>query len=124
MYEFRAALVGAAGLKDLIALRVNSPALLSGFLSLGELLESAGLPEQAAARTAQYLIMTVCGFVFLELDALQPDLRGALTATQLQPGFERLTQHVAVDDYDPLYDITVRNALAGIERATEEAGEF
>jgi len=121
MYEFRAALVGAAGLKDLIALRVNSPALLSGFLSLGELLESAGLPEQAAAHTAQHLIMTVCGFVFLELDALQPDLRGALTATQLQPGFERLTQHVVVDDYNPLYDIAVRNALAGIEHAVRES---
>jgi len=121
MYEFRGALLGAAGLKDLIALRVNSPALLSGFLSLGELLEAAGLPEREAARTAQHLIMTVCGFVFLELDALQPDLRSALTATKLQPGFERLTQHVAVDDYDPLYDITVRNALAGIELAARVA---
>lgn len=121
MYEFRAALLRAAGLKDLIALRVNSPALLSGFLSLGKLLEAAGLSERHAAHTAQHLIMTVCGFAFLELDALEPDLRGALTATKLQPGFERLTQHVAVDDYDPLYDITVRNALAGIELAAKEA---
>jgi TetR/AcrR family tetracycline transcriptional repressor len=124
MYEFRAALVGAAGLKDLIALRVNSPALLSGFLSLGQLLESAGLSERDAAHNAQHLIMTVCGFVFLELDALQPDLRSALTATQLQPGFERLTQHVVVDDYNPLYDITVRNTLAGIEHAAKEAEEL
>jgi len=121
MYEFRAALVGAAGLKDLIALRVNSPALLSGFLSLGEVLEKAGLPEKAAAHTAQHLIMTVCGFVFLELDAQEPDLRGALSATKLQLGFERLTRHVAVDDYNPLYDITVRNALAGIELAASSS---
>lgn len=121
MYEFRAALLGAAGLKDLIALRINSPALLSGFLSLGRLLESAGLPEREAAHGAQHLIMTVCGFVFLELDALQPDLRDALAATKLQPGFERLTQHVTVDDYDPLYDITVRNTLAGIELAAKGA---
>lgn len=117
MYEFRAALLGAAGIKDLIALRINSPAQLSGFLKLGELLESAGLCERDAARTAQNLIMTVCGFVFLELDALQPNLKSALAAAKLHPGFERLTQHVTVDNYDPLYDITVRNALVGIELA-------
>ena len=117
MYDFRAALVGAAGIKDLIALRVNSPAQLAGFLKLGGLLESAGLPEREAARTAQHLIMTVSGFVFLELDAQEPDLSAALTAARSHPGFERLTQHVVVDNFDPLYDITVRNALAGIELA-------
>ena len=121
MFEFRAALLRAAGLKDLIALRINSPALLSGFLKLGELMERAGLPEREAAQTAQYLIMTVCSFVFVELDALQPDLRGAMAATQLQPGFERLARHVAVDDYQALYERAVRNAIAGVEIEVREA---
>ena len=115
MYEFRGRLLDAAGIKDLIALRVNSPAQLSGFLKLGGLLQRAGLSEPDAARNAQQLIMTVCGFVFLELDALEPDLKKALEAAREHPGFERLTQHVTVDDYKPLYDLTVRNTLAGIE---------
>jgi len=114
MMRFRSALLEVKWLGDLIAVSCSSPSLLSGLAQLAGLLERAGLSKPDAALTAQSLLWTVLGFVTLEINAEQPELADAILDAPLREGFEDLTAHLALGNYDELYAVTVENAVAGI----------
>lgn len=66
--------------------------------------------------TPQRLLWTVLGFVTLEINAEQPDMAARITDAPLRAGFESLTRHLALGEYDELYAVTVENTIAGVAR--------
>lgn len=120
MLDFRAKLLEARWLEDLIALSCSSPALLSGVARLAQLLERAGLSRRYAALMAQNLLWTVLGFVLLELGAEQPDIALGIKQAQRQVGHEQLTEHLALDNYDSLYEISIESAIAGVAKRADQ----
>ena len=125
MMGFRSALLDVKWLGDLISVSGSSPSLLSRLAQLARLVEQAGLSKPDAALTAQSLLWTVLGFVTLEINAEQPELVGTTMDAPLRAGFEDLTRHLALGEYDDLYALTVENAVAGIaQRAGQPAHQY
>lgn len=122
MVGVRQSLLDVRWLGDLIAAGCTSPSFLSGLAELAALLRRAGLSTSDAALTAQNLLWTVLGFVTLQIGAEQPDLAEAIKEAPLRPGFEELTQHLALEQYDALYAITVDSAIAGVKQRIARGG--
>ncbi len=115
LHHARTILLNSPQLLHLIQIVAASPIMLGSLQKLAKLLCQAGLQELDAARQAQSLLWSVLGFTFFQMQASDPVIMRRYKNHAVHSPYGDFARHMAVENFDALWDATVARNLDGIE---------